>query len=71
MYGAGRTMQDMLDNGEGLPLTIKVSLRSRFRVVWSLIEPKFRHQAECLLFLDKAYDKRHRTQVYNSTCTIT
>ncbi|RVX02857.1 hypothetical protein VitviT2T_020595 [Vitis vinifera] len=71
MYGAGRAMQDMLETGEGLPLAIRVSLKSSFRVVWSLIVPKFHHQAECLLFLNRAYDKRHGTQVYNSTCTVT
>ena len=71
MYGAGRAMQDMLESGEGLPLAIRVSLKSQFRVVWRLIHPKFHHQAYCLLFLSRAYDKRHRTQVYKSTCAIT
>ncbi|CAK7330787.1 unnamed protein product [Dovyalis caffra] len=70
MYGAGRNMQDMLESGNGLAIVIRVSLRSNFRVVWNLIKPKFHHQAVCLLVLDSAYDKKHRTQAYNSTCTI-
>lgn len=62
MYGAGRNMQDMLESGMGLPLVIRVKLSSNFRVVWSLIKPKFHHKAECLLVLDGMYDKEHRTQ---------
>ncbi|XP_022734511.1 uncharacterized protein LOC111288029 [Durio zibethinus] len=71
MYGAGRSMQDLLDSGMGLPLVIRLKLSSNFRVVWNLIKPRFHHQAECLLVLDSKYDKKHRTQKYNSTCTIT
>lgn len=70
MYGAGRNMQDMLESGNGLPIVIRLSLRSDFRVVWNLIKPEFHHQAVCLLVLDSAYDKKHRTQAYNSTCTL-
>ncbi|XWS45720.1 hypothetical protein CRYUN_Cryun14cG0003700 [Craigia yunnanensis] len=71
MYGAGRSMQDLLESGMGLPLVIRLKLSSNFRVVWNLINPRFHHQAECLLVLDSKYDKKHRTQKYNSTCTIT
>jgi hypothetical protein len=70
MYGAGRSMEDMLESGRGLPLVIRMSMSSSFRVVWNLVRPKFHHQAECLLVLNKAYDKKHRTQAYNSSCTI-
>ncbi|XP_059651022.1 uncharacterized protein LOC132298640 [Cornus florida] len=71
MYGAGRTMQDMLESGEGLPLKIRVSLRSNFRVVWNLIKPKFKHQAECSLVLHSSYGKKHsRNQAFNSSCVI-
>ena len=70
MYGAGTNMQDMLESENGLPIVIRVSLRSNFRVVWNLIKPAFHHRAVCLLVLDGAYDKKHRTQVYNSTCTM-
>ncbi|CAK9140379.1 unnamed protein product [Ilex paraguariensis] len=71
MYGAGRSMQDLLESGKGLPLVIHVSLRSRFRMVWKLINPKFEHQAQCFLVLSHAYDKKHRTQAYNSSCIVT
>ncbi|KDP43471.1 hypothetical protein JCGZ_16758 [Jatropha curcas] len=70
MYGAGRNMQDMLESGNGLPILIRVSLNSHFRVVLNLIKPKYHHQAECMLLLDSSYDKKHRTQEFNSTCTI-
>ncbi|PON81311.1 hypothetical protein TorRG33x02_228390 [Trema orientale] len=71
LYGAGRDMEDMLESGKGMPLVIHVRLSSSFRVVPSLIKPKYHHQAQCLLVLRRAYDKKHRTQLYNSTCTIT
>ncbi|XVE76714.1 hypothetical protein DITRI_Ditri13aG0003700 [Diplodiscus trichospermus] len=71
MYGAGRSMQDLLESGMGLPLMIRLKLSSNFRVVWNLIKPRFHHQAECLIVLDSKYDKKHRTQKYNGTCTIT
>ncbi|KAJ8748823.1 hypothetical protein K2173_011381 [Erythroxylum novogranatense] len=70
MYGAGRNMLDMLDSGTGLPLLIRLSFSSSFRVVWSLIKPKFHHQVHCLLIIRKSYDKKHKTQSYNSTCTV-
>lgn len=70
MYGAGRNMQDMLQSGKGLPLLLRVHLTSTFHVVWGLIKPKFHHQIECLLHLHNTYNKRHRTQAYNSTCTV-
>lgn len=71
LYGAGRTMQDMLQSGQGLPLVIHLSFTSSFHVVWNLIKPKFHHQAQCLLILGTMFDNKHPTQVYNSTCTIT
>ncbi|KAL7234262.1 hypothetical protein ACSBR1_017790 [Camellia fascicularis] len=71
MYGAGTAMQDMLDMRKGLPLAINVRLRSSFWIVWGLIKPKFHHEAKCLLVIQRAYDKKHRTQAYNSSCIIT
>lgn len=70
MYGAGRNMQDFLESGKGLPLIIRVSLKSRFNVIWGVFEPNYHRQAQCLVVLDNNYDKKHRTQVYNSTCVI-
>lgn len=70
MYGAGRSMQDMLESGKGLPLAIRMSFTSNFRVISNFIRPKFHHQAECLLVLGSAYDKKHRTRKYKSSCMI-
>ncbi|KAG9449441.1 hypothetical protein H6P81_009406 [Aristolochia fimbriata] len=69
MYGAGRAMEDLLQSGKGLPLEIRVRLGSNIRVVWNLIRPRFNHRTECLVFLKRGYDRKHRTQAYNSTCT--
>lgn len=72
MYGAGRSMQDMLESGKGLPLVIKINLRSNFNVVWNYVKPNFSHYAECYLLVHGSYDKQHRTQAYNNYCkTIT
>ncbi|XP_004229625.1 uncharacterized protein [Solanum lycopersicum] len=70
LYGAGRLMQDMLQSSKGLPLLIRVHLSSTFHVVWGLIKPKFHHQIECLVLLHNTYNKKHRTQKYNSTCLL-
>ncbi|KAM3358412.1 hypothetical protein P3S68_021343 [Capsicum galapagoense] len=71
LYGAGRLMQDMLQSSKGLPLLIRVQLSSTFHVVWGLIKPKFHHHIECIVALHNTYNKRHRTQAYNSTCLMT
>lgn len=71
MYGAGRDMEDMLESGMGLPLIMRLKLRSIYRVVWDLIKLKFHHEVQCLLVLTTKYDKKHRTQTFNSTCSIT
>ncbi|KAH9774496.1 Delta-latroinsectotoxin-Lt1a protein [Citrus sinensis] len=71
MYGAGRNMQDLLASRKGLPLIIRMSFRSNYRVVGDLIKSNFLHRSECFLFLHRNYDKRHATQVYNSTCAVT
>lgn len=70
MYGAGRNMQDLLASRKGLPLIIRMSFRSNYRVVGDFIKSKYHHHSECFLFLYRNYDKKHATQVYNSTCTI-
>ncbi|XP_010547259.1 PREDICTED: uncharacterized protein LOC104819073 [Tarenaya hassleriana] len=58
MYGAGREMDEMLKSSRGLALTLRMDLVSDFRVVWKIINPNFRHRAECLLLL--GYDERHK-----------
>ncbi|PQP96446.1 uncharacterized protein Pyn_01936 [Prunus yedoensis var. nudiflora] len=37
MYGAGRSMQDMLESGKGLPLVLRVSLHSSFMSFGALL----------------------------------
>ncbi|XP_020105034.1 uncharacterized protein LOC109721703 [Ananas comosus] len=64
MYGAGWSMQDMLDSGRGLLLLVRVQSRSSYRAVWNLIRLRYHHHAECFLFLRSVY----HTQIYNSTC---
>lgn len=67
MYGAGRSMQDMLEGGKGgLPLRVGVKLRSSIHVVEGLVHVRFHHQAQCLLLLSKADD----AQTFNSTCAL-
>ncbi|KAG1342190.1 hypothetical protein COCNU_05G004190 [Cocos nucifera] len=69
-YGAGRSMQDLLESGRGLPLVVRVKSRSSYHVVWNLIRPRYHHHAECLLILKGSYDEQHHTQTYNSTCVF-
>ncbi|XP_075474726.1 uncharacterized protein LOC142505573 [Primulina tabacum] len=71
MYGGGRSMQDLLESGNGLPITIKLSFVSSFNVIWGLFEPKFHREAQCLVLIDNSYDKKNRTQKFSSTCTVT
>lgn len=62
-------MEDQLESGSGLPLVVRLRSASRFRVVWGLIQQKYRYHAECLLVLDGTYDERRRSQTYNATCS--
>ncbi|XP_010464457.1 PREDICTED: uncharacterized protein LOC104745000 [Camelina sativa] len=57
MYGAGREMDDMLHSRAGLPLILRISIISDFRVVWNIINPKYHNKVECLLLL--GYNERH------------
>ncbi|KAG6468612.1 uncharacterized protein LOC122034739 [Zingiber officinale] len=70
MYGAGRSMQDMLESGEGLPLLVRVKLRSSYRVILGLVRSNYQHHAECRLLLNGAYDEHGNGTIYNSTCFI-
>uniref|UniRef100_A0A0A9H985 Uncharacterized protein n=1 Tax=Arundo donax TaxID=35708 RepID=A0A0A9H985_ARUDO len=54
MYAAGRGMQDLLESSQGLPLTITVRSRSRYRVVGSLIRLTYRHDSECFVHLRRS-----------------
>ncbi|XP_022152674.1 uncharacterized protein LOC111020336 [Momordica charantia] len=68
MYGAGRSMEDMLESGMGLELMIRLNFISNYRVVWKIIRPHFRHRVECSLVLGKGYDRKRHTRSFNSTC---
>lgn len=71
MYGAGRSMQDMLESGKGLPLDIRMSLTSTFHVISNFLKPTFHRQARCsLLLINTSYDKKRRTTKYKSSCDI-
>ncbi|GJN08642.1 hypothetical protein PR202_ga26584 [Eleusine coracana subsp. coracana] len=55
MYAAGRGMQDMLESSSrGLPLTVTVRARSRYRVVGSLVRLTYRHDSECVVHLRRS-----------------
>ncbi|KAL8098383.1 uncharacterized protein LOC141667210 [Apium graveolens] len=70
MYGAGRSMQDMLESGKGLPLEIRMSLMSTFHVIFNFIRPTFHQQARCFLLLNTSYDKKRTTTNFKSSCVI-
>ncbi|RCV45885.1 hypothetical protein SETIT_9G489400v2 [Setaria italica] len=57
MYAAGRGMQDLLDSSRGLPLTVTVRARSRYRVVGSLVRLTYRHESECVVLLRRTPDR--------------
>lgn len=57
MYAAGRGMQDLLDSSRGLPLTITVRARSRYRVVGSMVRLTYRHESECVVLLRRTPDR--------------
>ncbi|KAF6158595.1 hypothetical protein GIB67_040109 [Kingdonia uniflora] len=71
MYGAGRSMQDMLESKKGLPLMIRLKLKSSFRVILGLINSRFHYRAQCFVVLHGAYDEQRNTHVYTSTCNTT
>lgn len=57
MYAAGRGMQDLLESSHGLPLTVTVRARSRYRVVGSLVRLTYRHDSECVVLLRRTPDR--------------
>ncbi|CAO2817403.1 unnamed protein product [Amaranthus hypochondriacus] len=70
MYGAGRNMEEMLNSGRGVPLLITLRLSSYIRVIPNLIQSDFHQHAHCVLYVQNLYDKKHRTQAYNTTCIL-
>ncbi|KAL8262415.1 hypothetical protein R6Q59_023764 [Mikania micrantha] len=70
MYGAGRSMQDILDSQNNLSLVVHVKLTSRFYVIGKLIRNKYHHHAKCIFNLNKTYDKQHKTLFYDNICDL-
>ncbi|CAD5322427.1 unnamed protein product [Arabidopsis thaliana] len=63
MYGAGTEMNDMLLSRAGLPLILRTSIISDYRVVWNIINPKYHHKVECLLLLADKERHSHVTMI--------
>ncbi|KAK9058132.1 hypothetical protein SSX86_022972 [Deinandra increscens subsp. villosa] len=70
MYGAGRSMQDILDSGKGLSLVVRVEFSSRFNVVGKLVRLKYHHRIECILILNRTYDKQRKTSTFYNICKL-
>ncbi|OEL26935.1 hypothetical protein BAE44_0012045 [Dichanthelium oligosanthes] len=72
MYAAGRGMQDLLESSRGLPLTITVRARSRYRVVGSLVRLTYRHDSECVVLLRRTPDRSNGIAAAGrATCSAT
>ncbi|KAJ0234032.1 Delta-latroinsectotoxin-Lt1a protein [Hirschfeldia incana] len=69
IYGAGREMADMLQSKAGLPLILRMNLISDFRVVWNIINPKYHHNVECLLFLSNI-GRHNQATVVREKCRL-
>ncbi|KAK4414460.1 hypothetical protein Salat_2859000 [Sesamum alatum] len=63
MYGAGRNMEDMLESGQGLPLTIRVRLRLAWMPRLTGITPLKTHKDEGLLQRAKAISVLVRSNI--------
>ncbi|WOL17611.1 hypothetical protein Cni_G26404 [Canna indica] len=70
MYGAGRSMEDMLESGRGLPLVVRVRSRSSYRVIWNLVRSSYHHDAECYIVLNGEQDLHDHSVMFNSTCFV-
>ncbi|CAN6454123.1 unnamed protein product [Victoria cruziana] len=58
MYAAGENMDGMLDSGMGLPLVLRVRMKSQIAAPWNIFKPNgFTHHAHCLLFF--VYQRDH------------
>ncbi|CAM0872014.1 unnamed protein product [Alopecurus aequalis] len=71
MYAAGRGMQDLLESGKGVPVTITVRSRSRYRVVGSLVRLMYRHDSQCVVYLRRRTPLRDNALVAagGATCS--
>nr|CAB3496660.1 unnamed protein product [Digitaria exilis] len=73
MYAAGRGMQDLLETSRGLPVTITVRAKSRYRVVGSLVRLTYRHDSECVVLLRRTPDRSNGiiAAAGRATCSAT
>lgn len=71
MYAAGRGMQDLLESTHGLPLTITVRARSRYRVVGSLVRLTYRHDSECVVLLRRTPNRSNGISAAAGRATTT
>ncbi|XP_051230847.1 uncharacterized protein [Lolium perenne] len=71
MYAAGRGMHDLLESGKGVPVTITVRSRSRYRVVGSLVRLTYRHDSQCVVYLRRRTPARDNALVAaaGATCS--
>lgn len=70
MYAAGRGMQDLLESSRGLPLTITVTARCRYRMVGSLVRLTYRHDSECVVYLRRSPRRNNAiTAAGRATCS--
>ncbi|RLN16207.1 uncharacterized protein C2845_PM02G33260 [Panicum miliaceum] len=69
MYAAARGMQDLLESSRGLPLTITVRARSRYRVVGSLVRLTYRHDSQCVVLLRRTPNRSNGIVAATSRAT--
>ncbi|XP_049934373.1 uncharacterized protein LOC116256477 [Nymphaea colorata] len=72
MYAAGEAMDARLESGMGLPLELRLSMKSHVAHLWGIVRPSgFTHHTHCtLLFLDrKDHVFLRPKQDRNVTCT--
>ncbi|XP_020571512.1 uncharacterized protein LOC110018517 [Phalaenopsis equestris] len=68
LYGAGRSMEDLLESERGLTLMVRIRMHSRYRVVWGLIEIKHHHLQSCNVILQAMHDPISYAKLYGSSC---
>ncbi|KAI4372854.1 hypothetical protein MLD38_011038 [Melastoma candidum] len=74
LYGAGRSMQDMLHSRGAVPLVIRTRLRAKYRLIGGIIHLDHYHQSKCFLTLESGPEEEEglgitTTYAYNSSCT--
>ncbi|KAK8936784.1 hypothetical protein KSP39_PZI012220 [Platanthera zijinensis] len=68
MYGAGSSMYDLLESGQGLSLTVQIRIRVWYQIVWGLIKVKHHQVEDCIIILHGTHDPGLHAKMYKSTC---